>query len=143
VILYADRTTGSMERAMGECGRRRERQLLYNAEHGITPESVKKKIDDVLSSVYEADYVTVPLAAEEEAPYRTTEAVDREVEQLRRKMLEASASLEFEEAARCRDEIRKLQELAMRLFPDAEFGEVVGPAPAKRPTGLGGKRRRR
>jgi excinuclease ABC subunit B len=118
VLLYADHNTGSMARAMEECRRRRERQLAWNAEHGITPESVKKKIDDVLSSVYEADYVTVPLAAEEESPYRTPEEVDREVGRLRKKMLEAAAGLEFEEAARYRDEIARLQELEMRLFPE-------------------------
>ncbi|MBI5015976.1 MAG: excinuclease ABC subunit UvrB [Deltaproteobacteria bacterium] len=118
VLLYADRHTGSIDRALEECRRRRVRQLAYNAEHGITPESVKKKIDDVLSSVYEMDYVTVPLAAEDVQPYRSPEEVEREVERLRKKMLEAAASLEFEEAARCRDEIKKLQEVEMALFPE-------------------------
>jgi excinuclease ABC subunit B len=118
VILYADRVTGSIERARGECRRRRELQLAYNARHGITPESVRRRIDDVLSSVYEMDYVTVPLAAEAETPYRSPEEVDREVERRRRKMLQAAANLEFEEAARLRDEIKSLQELAMRLFPE-------------------------
>ncbi len=65
------------------------------------------------------DYVTVPLAAEEEARYRTPEEVEREIDRLRKRMLEAAASLEFEEAARCRDEIRALQELEMKLFPDS------------------------
>ena len=80
---------------------------------------MRRRIDDVLSSVYEMDYVTVSLAAEEEAPYRSPEEVDREVERLRKKMLEAAADLEFEEAARLRDEIRALQDLEMKLFPDA------------------------
>ncbi len=119
VLLYADQVTGSISRAVEECGRRRERQMAYNEAHGITPESVRRRIDDVLSSVYEMDYVTVPLAAEEESAYRSPEEVDREVERLRRKMLEAAADLEFEEAARLRDEIRALQELEMKLFPDA------------------------
>ncbi len=118
VILYADQVTGSIRRAVEECSRRRDLQLAYNREHGITPESVKKRIDDVLSSVYEMDYVTVPLAAEEEAPYRTPEEVDQEIGRLRRKMLEAAAALEFEEAAGLRDRIRSLQELEMRLFPE-------------------------
>ncbi|MEW6488680.1 MAG: excinuclease ABC subunit UvrB [Thermodesulfobacteriota bacterium] len=122
VILYADQVTGSIRRAVDECGRRREIQLAYNREHGITPESVKKRIDDVLSSVYEMDYVTVPLAAEEEAPFRTPAEAEREIERLRRKMLEAASSLEFEEAARLRDEIKALQEWEMKLFPDAAPG---------------------
>ncbi len=119
VVLYADTVTGSMERALEECRRRRELQLAYNREHGITPESVRKRIDDVLSSVYEMDYVTVPLAAEEEAPYRTPDEVEREIGRLRKRMLEAAASLEFEEAGRLRDEIRALQDLEMKLFPDS------------------------
>ena len=99
--------------------RRRELQLAYNREHGITPESVRKRIDDVLSSVYEMDYVTVSLAAEEEARYRTPDEVEREIGRLRKRMLEAAASLEFEEAGRLRDEIRTLQDLEMKLFPDS------------------------
>jgi len=119
VVLYADTVTGSMERALEECRRRRELQLAYNREHGITPESVRKRIDDVLSSVYEMDYVTVPLAAEEEAPYRTPDEVEREIGRLHKRMLDAAASLEFEEAGRLRDEIRVLQDLEMKLFPDS------------------------
>ena len=119
VILYADQVTGSMRRALEECRRRREIQLAYNRAHGITPESVVKRIDDVLSSVYEMDYVTVPLAAEEEAPYGSPEEVERRIEELRRKMLEAAADLEFEKAAEYRDEMRRLEDLALRLFPEA------------------------
>ncbi len=122
VILYADRVTGSMRRALDECRRRREIQLAYNRAHGITPESVVKRIDDVLSSVYEMDYVTVPLAAEEEAPYGSPEEIERRIGELRRKMLEAAADLEFERAAEYRDEMRRLEALALRLFPEA--GEV-------------------
>ncbi len=119
VILYADQVTGSMRRALEECRRRREIQLAYNRAHGITPESVVKRIDDVLSSVYEMDYVTVPLAAEEEAPYGSPEEIERRIGELRRKMLEAAADLEFERAAEYRDEMRRLEELALRLFPEA------------------------
>ncbi|MHB8766266.1 MAG: excinuclease ABC subunit UvrB [Deferrisomatales bacterium] len=120
VILYADRVTGSIERASGECSRRRALQLAYNQAHGITPESVRKRLDDDLSSVYQMDYVTVPLAAEEESPFRTPAEVEREVARLRKKMLEAAAGLEFEEAARCRDEIHRLQALEMELFSPPE-----------------------
>ncbi len=122
VILYADQVTGSMRRALEECRRRREIQLAYNRAHGITPESVVRRIDDVLSSVYEMDYVTVPLAAEEEAPYGSPGEIERRIEELRRKMLEAAADLEFERAARYRDEMRRLEELALRLFPEAGAG---------------------
>ncbi|GAB4259176.1 MAG: excinuclease ABC subunit UvrB [Deferrisomatales bacterium] len=129
VLLYADQVTGSIRRAVGECRRRRELQLAYNRSHGITPESVKRKLDDVLTSIYEMDYVTVPLAAEAEVPYRSPEEVEREIEALRKRMLEAAADLEFEEAARCRDEIRRLQELEMELFPEGASpgeGEAAG-----------------
>jgi excinuclease ABC subunit B len=118
VILYADLETGSIRRAAAECGRRRAIQLAYNESHGITPASVHRRMDDVLSSIYEMDYVTVPLAAEEEAPYATPEEFEREIGKLKQKMLEAAADLEFETAARCRDEIRRLQELEMQRFPE-------------------------
>ncbi len=118
VILYADRVTGSMARAMAECGRRRELQLAYNEAHGITPESVRKRIDDILSSMYEQDYVTIPLAAEEEGPYRTPDELAREADRLHRRMLQAAGDLEFEEAARCRDEIARLRERELRLRGD-------------------------
>ena len=124
VILYADKVTGSIERALEECRRRRELQLAYNEAEGITPESIRKRIDDVLTSVYEMDYVTIPLAAEEEAPYRSPEEVEREVARLRKRMLEAAADLEFEEAARYRDEISRLQDLEMKLFPESAPAEA-------------------
>ncbi|GAB4246272.1 excinuclease ABC subunit UvrB [Deferrisoma sp.] len=122
VIFYADRITGSMARAIAESRRRRAAQLAYNEAHGITPESVRKRIDDVLSSVYEMDYVTVPVAAEDEAAYRTPEELEAEIAGLRKKMLEAAAELEFEKAAQYRDEIRRLEDLALRLFPDRAAG---------------------
>jgi excinuclease ABC subunit B len=117
VILYADRVTGSMQRAMEECARRRVRQLAYNAEHGITPESIVKSLDDVLHSVYEMDYVTVPLAAEDEPAYRNPAERQREIARLRQRMLDSAADLEFEEAARCRDAIKRLEEQALELAP--------------------------
>ncbi len=126
VILYADRVTGSMARALEECRRRREIQLAYNRAHGITPESVVKRIDDVLSSIYEMDYVTVPLAAEDEERYESPEQIERRIEELRRRMLEAAADLEFERAAELRDEIQRLEDLALRLFPDAGPGLPAG-----------------
>ncbi len=104
VIMYADRNTVSMERAIQESSRRRKIQMEYNLEHGITPESIVKNIDDILGSAYEADYVTVPVAREGEREYLTPEAIHEIIADLEKKMKAASKKLEFEEAARIRDE---------------------------------------
>jgi excinuclease ABC subunit B len=109
VILYADQVTGSMARSMEESRRRREIQLEYNLVHGITPASIKKAIGNVLGSPYEADYVTVPVAAEKEAPYLDPESLEKRIRALERKMREAAKNLEFEEAARLRDQIKASQ----------------------------------
>ena len=115
VIFYADRITGSMRRAMDESSRRRLLQLQYNREHGLTPETIRKEIDTLLGSPYEADYVTVPMAEEDEAPYFSPEQLDEVIEELKEKMGKASKNLAFEEAAMFRDRIRELerQELEM------------------------------
>jgi excinuclease ABC subunit B len=116
VLLYADQVTDSMQRAMEESDRRRQIQLEYNVAHDITPASIQKDIDDILGSVYEADYVTVPTLAEEEAEYLTPERIQEMVKDLEKKMKQAARKLEFEEAALLRDEIRALeqQELEMK-----------------------------
>jgi excinuclease ABC subunit B len=105
-----------MQRAIDESNRRRQIQLEYNTVHNITPASIQKDIDDILGSVYEADYVTVPTIAEEEAQYLTPEAIRKMVKDLEKKMKQAARKLEFEEAALLRDEIRELeqQELEMK-----------------------------
>jgi excinuclease ABC subunit B len=110
VLLYADDMTGSMRRAIEESNRRREMQLEYNRVNNITPTSIQKNIDDVLGSVYEADYVTVPAISEEEAAYLTPEVIREMVRDLEKKMKRAAKQLEFEEAARFRDEIRVLEQ---------------------------------
>lgn len=110
VVFYADQVTDSMRRAIDESNRRRLIQLEYNREHNITPESIKKNIDNILGSVYEADYVTVPVIAEESKGYLGPDVIRDIIGDLESKMKEAAAKLEFEEAARLRDEIRSLQQ---------------------------------
>jgi excinuclease ABC subunit B len=113
-ILYADRETESMRRAIGETARRRAIQEAYNVEHGITPESVRRAIDDLLGSPIEADYSTVPLEEQEaEEVFESLEALDAEVARLEERMHRAAERLEFEEAAQLRDRIRYLREKAV------------------------------
>ncbi len=115
VILYADQITGSMERAIQECDRRRQVQKEYNQAHHITPTTIEKNIDNILQSVYEADYVTVPAMAESAASYPPPEELDQHIKELTEKMKQAASNLDFEEAALLRDRIKVLeaQELAL------------------------------
>jgi len=108
-ILYADKITASMKFAMDETERRRKVQEAYNAEHGITPQSIVKDIDDVLSSVYERDYMTVPKAADERATFRTQAELDAHIATLEADMKVAASNLEFEKAAAIRDRVRRLK----------------------------------
>jgi len=110
VLLYADQMTRSMRRAIEESDRRRQMQLEYNRINDITPASIQKNIDDVLGSVYEADYVTVPAIGEEEAEYLTPEVIREIIRDLEKRMKDAAKKLEFEEAARFRDQIRSLEQ---------------------------------
>ena len=109
-ILYADKETDSMKAAMGETLRRRVRQEQYNREHDITPESIKKSIGDLLSSVYEHDYAEIPEVEEEpEARYRSLTELETEIKALEKQMRDAAKALEFEKAAEIRDRLRKLR----------------------------------
>jgi len=116
VILYADQITESIRKAVEESNRRRKIQLHYNELHGITPTTVQKNIEDILDSVYEADYVEVPVVAEEGVKYATVEDIEKEIRTLTTKMKEAASLLEFEEAARLRDRIKELEKKEMELM---------------------------
>jgi excinuclease ABC subunit B len=109
VIMYADQMTASMKSAIAETERRRALQAAYNEEHGITPESVVRQIDDVLSSVYERDYGTPPAPREGRRTFRTQAELDAEIARLEREMKAAAANLDFERAASLRDDLKALR----------------------------------
>ena len=114
VILYADRITGSMERAMAETSRRREKQEEYNAAHGITPATIKRNITDIVGHLASRDQVTVDTGIED-APHMVGHNLRAYIEDLEKQMRKAAADLEFEEAGRLRDEIRKLEQEELGL----------------------------
>jgi excinuclease ABC subunit B len=120
VILYADHLTSSLETALAETERRRAKQQAYNEAHGITPESIKKQVGDIIRHVAEHDYVTVDVGADGQASFAGMD-LQSYIGQLEAKMKDAAANLEFEEAARLRDEIRRLEasELGVKMAPSA------------------------
>lgn len=109
VIMYADTMTQSMQAAISETDRRRTLQQAYNEEHGITPQSIVKQIDDVMSSVYERDYTTPPLVTEGVERFKTQAELDAHIGQLQQAMRDAAKNLDFEKAAALRDDIKRLR----------------------------------
>jgi len=119
VIMYADSITGSIRSCLDETKRRREIQRRYNEDYNITPESIKKSIHDILASIYEADYMTVPVISEDRKIYYTEEELPDMIKRLKEEMKEAAKNLEFEKAAELRDRIKELTDILI------EMGEEV------------------
>ncbi|API58206.1 excinuclease ABC subunit B [Tardibacter chloracetimidivorans] len=131
VILYGDRMTGSMERAIAETDRRREKQVAYNEANGITPTTIKRNIADVVAHVASGDYVTPEI--DEETSNLVGHNLRAYIEDLEKRMRKAAGDLEFEEAARLRDEIRKLEQQELGLPPDQHHAPVKGRSMAGAP----------
>ncbi|WP_415182908.1 excinuclease ABC subunit UvrB [Phaeovulum sp.] len=131
VIMYADRITGSMERAMGETDRRRAKQSAYNEEHGITPQTVRKNVEDILAGLYKGDVDMNRVTAKVDTPLFGANLAAH-LEALRGAMRKAAENLEFEEAARLRDEVKRLEavELAVADDPLARQADVEAAAHA-------------
>jgi excinuclease ABC subunit B len=116
VILYADAVTGSMQRTIDETGRRRKIQQQYNMDNSITPATVRSSIKDILASVYDKDYITVPAQTSEvEIEYHSLQDLRRDIKRLEADMHKAAKVLAFEEAARLRDEIKELRQLELEM----------------------------
>ncbi len=156
VIMYADKITGSMERALNETNRRRAKQLAYNQENGITPETVKKNVEDVLAGLYEGDVDMNRVTATIDKPMHGAN-LEAHLDGLRDQMRKAAENLEFEEAANIRDEIKRLEAVDLAIADDpmarqwavekaSEYAvKAKGRSTAGRPGQRGGnvKRRRR
>ncbi|MAU50905.1 MAG: excinuclease ABC subunit B [Roseovarius sp.] len=152
VIMYADRVTGSMQRAIDETDRRRAKQIAYNEEHGITPATVRKNVEDILAGLYKGDVDMNRVTAKVDKPLVGANLAAH-LEALRTDMRRAAENLEFEEAARLRDEIRRLEAVDLAVADDplarqqavekAAEAAVAGRSTAGRPGQRGGNVKRR
>jgi excinuclease ABC subunit B len=115
VILYADRMTQSMDQAILETNRRRKIQEEFNRIHHITPQSVKKSVRNIMASVYEADYLTIPAVSDVEEAYVPVKEIPLMIQKLKEEMKEAASHLEFERAAEIRDRIHRLEETELKV----------------------------
>jgi excinuclease ABC subunit B len=154
VIMYADRITGSMERALNETNRRREKQVAYNIKHGITPATVRKNVEDILAGLYKGDVDMSRVTAQVDKPLAGANLA-AVLDGLRADMRKAAENLEFEEAARLRDEVKRLEAVDLLISDDplarqsaveAASAEAVkgrGRSTAGRPGQRGGNVRRK
>lgn len=138
VILYADTMTRSLKQAIGETERRRAKQVAWNQANGITPQSVRKQIGEVIHSVFEQDYVTVAPIKDLAIDEFVGKDLGASIEALEKRMRKAASDLEFEEAARLRDEIKRLEALALGLEPPPAPSRATGSAKGPVPLGPGG-----
>jgi len=145
VIMYSDSVTDSMKRALEETDRRREIQRAYNEEHGITPRSVKKNILDLSAQLYAADALTLPMAAEGEQDLLQKDDIKKLIKDLSHKMQEAADAMEFEEAAKLRDQVMLLKEMDLGIKPPSRalLGAASAGASEQRPKRAMRKGRRR
>jgi excinuclease ABC subunit B len=132
VILYADRVTGSMDRALNETGRRRQKQEEYNAEHGITPTTIKRNIADIIAHVSTRDGVLID-TGDEERPHMVGHNLRAYIEDLEKEMRKAAADLEFERAGQLRDEIRRLEADELGIPDHEKRAPVIGHATEGKP----------
>jgi excinuclease ABC subunit B len=117
VIMYADRVTGSMERAIGETNRRRDKQIAYNTLHGITPTTIKKNVEDILLGIYQGDTDQARVTAKVDKPMIGSNLAAH-LDAMRLAMRKAAENLEFEEAARLRDEVKRLEAVELAIADD-------------------------
>jgi excinuclease ABC subunit B len=129
VVLYADQITGSMQRAIEETNRRREKQVEYNTANNITPESIKRSIHDIMDSVYERDHVLISTGGASEGEFGDAATIGHNFEtvlaSMETKMREAAADLDFEEAARLRDEIKRLRQTELAVVDNPTVRQVM------------------